>query len=63
MGAPYFSQIQDRNTWANLCKHIFYPATIKNENGVVAMRNFFVRRERNQQLPKKKGDIVEYNTS
>ena len=32
--------IKKRNTWANLCKNIFYPATIKNDNGTVAMRFF-----------------------
>ena len=31
-------------------KNSFYPATIKNENGAVVMRLYFVRHERKQQL-------------
>ena len=35
-----FFQIKDHNTQANLCKNIFYPESIKNDNGAVAMRIF-----------------------
>ena len=37
MGAPIFSQIKDLNTRAICVKNNFYPATIKNDNGAVAM--------------------------
>ena len=50
MGAPYSSQVQDHNTWSNLCKNNFYPETIKNDNEGIAMRNVFLQHERNQQL-------------
>ena len=40
-GRARFSQIQNRNTRANLCKRYFYPASIINDNGSVSMRNFF----------------------
>ena len=60
MGAPIFSQIQDRNTLSNFWFKKNYAATIKNNNGAVAMRNFFMRHEQNQQLHQiEKNDIVE----
>ena len=37
-----FPQIEDLDNQANLCKNIFYPATIKNDNGAVVMKNFCV---------------------
>ena len=36
-----FPQIEDLGIRANFCKKLFYPATIKNENGAVATREFF----------------------
>ena len=39
-GRSRFFQIQDHNTRANLCKNNCYSATIKNDNGAVAMRFF-----------------------
>ena len=45
-----FSQNEDLGIRANLCKNIFYPATIKNYNEAVAMRNSFVQRKRKHQL-------------
>ena len=63
MGAPYFLQIQDRNTRANFCKKYFSSSNHQNDNGAVATRNLFVQCKRNQQLHRiKKYDIVEYNT-
>ena len=38
MGAPYFFWIKDLNTQANFCEEYFYPASIKNYNGAVALR-------------------------
>ena len=38
MGAPDCFEIYDNNTRSILCKNIFKPETIKNENGAVAMR-------------------------
>ena len=50
MGAPDFSKIKDLNTWANLCKDVFYLATIKNDNRAVAIGKQFVQRKQNQHL-------------
>ena len=49
-GRARFFHIKDIDTRANLCKHIFYPETIKNHNGAVATRNVFVGCKRNQQI-------------
>ena len=51
-----FSQIEVLDIRPNFCDNNFYPATIKNDNGAVAMSKLFVRRKRKQQLPQfKKG--------
>ena len=44
MGAPDFFQIKDLDIQSNYCKNIFYSATIKNDNGAIAMRNFCATR-------------------
>ena len=61
MVAPDVLQLQDHNTRDNFCKTYFYPATIKTDNGSVAMIFILVQYERNQQLHKikKNDDIVE----
>ena len=63
-GRTRFFQIKNLNTRDNLCENSFYPETVKNDNGAVAMRNNFVRPEHNQQLYqfKKKDNIGEYKT-
>ena len=62
MGAPYFFQIQDCNTQANLCKNNFYPATIKNDNGSFATRFVLCGANgTNNSIKLKKDDVVEYN--
>ena len=48
--ARFFFQIEYLDTRANLCKNIFYPATIKNDNGAIETREKFVQSEQNQQL-------------
>ena len=54
-----FSQIKGLDTRANLCKHNFYPATIKNDNGAFAMRSFFdTRTEATTPSIKKIDDIM-----
>ena len=62
--AIYIFRIEELDTRANLCENIFYPESIKDDNGAVAMRNNFVRPEHNQQLYqfKKKDNIGEYKT-
>ena len=50
MGAPDFSKFKTIIHELICVKNNFYPAIIKNENGAVAMRIFFVRHERIQQL-------------
>ena len=35
-----FSQSEVLDVQANLCENNFYPATIRNDNGAVAMRKF-----------------------
>ena len=41
-GAPDFFWIKYLNTRANLCEGFFYPSSIKNDIGAVAMRNISV---------------------
>ena len=45
-----FSQIKALIYELICVKIFFYPESIKNYNGAVAMRNYFVRRERKQKL-------------
>ena len=47
---PYFLEIKELATRANLSEKYFYPASIKIENEAVATRKVFVRRERSQKF-------------
>ena len=38
--ASYFFRIEDLDTQANLCERYFYPESIRNDNGAVAMSFF-----------------------
>ena len=62
IGAPIFPNYL--NTRAKLCKNNFYPETFNSENVAAAMRNNFVRRERNQRIHqlKKNYNVGEYKT-
>ena len=51
MRVPDLFQIKDVDTQDIFCKNYYlHPATIKNDNGAVAMRKQVLRRENNQQL-------------
>ena len=44
-GRAIFFGIKDLNTRANLCENNFYPESITNDNGSVAMRKKCVTRK------------------
>ena len=52
MGVPDYSKFTTIIHELICVNNMFQPATIKNDNGAVAMRNFFVRHEQKQQLNK-----------
>ena len=56
MGTPYFFQMKDLDTRANFCENMFYPASIKNDNGSVAIIFFWYDTKRtNNYINLKKG--------
>ena len=61
MGAPDVLQIKDIDTRANFCKNDFYLATIKNNNGAVAMKKILYNVNRtNNSINYKKYNIGGY---
>ena len=58
LARPIFPHIETL-IYVLICfKNDFYPATIKNDNGFAAMRKFFVRHERKQQLHQFKNEKI-----
>ena len=48
-GLAKFFENKNNNTQVSLCKNHFKPGIINNDNGVVVIRNYFVRCKQKQQ--------------